>query len=77
MADLEERLNLVWEDFVDTALYAVHFIVRQNTPGINLLNLMGEGGEKFMVGGLFVRRAKNWMVNGKRLSDDQPQIMKG
>ena len=30
-----------------------------------------------MVGGVFVRRAKNWSVNGKRLSEDEPRVMKG
>ena len=30
-----------------------------------------------MVGGVFVRRAKNWMVNGKHLSEEEPRVMKG
>jgi hypothetical protein len=42
-----------------------------------LLNLYGDGGEKFMAGGLFLRRAKNWMIAGKQLADDQPQVIKG
>ena len=30
-----------------------------------------------MAGGLFIRRAKNWLVNGKYLSEDDPRVIKG
>mmetsp|Transcript_29137 Transcript_29137/g.43912 ORF Transcript_29137/g.43912 Transcript_29137/m.43912 type:complete len:123 (+) Transcript_29137:110-478(+) len=29
-----------------------------------------------MVGGLFIRRVKNWVVAGRNLSSDEPQVMK-
>jgi hypothetical protein len=38
---------------------------------------MGDDGEKYMVGGVFVRRAKNWTINGKFLSEDEPKVKKG
>ena len=77
LAELEAEMNVVSDDFIDSALAAVHFIVKRNVASLNLFNLYGDGGDKFMVGGLFVRRAKNWRVCGKLLSEDQPQVVKG
>ena len=59
---------------MDAALYVVNYIIKNNIPSLNLLNLMGDGGDKFMVGGLFVRRAKDWLIAGKHLTDDLPQV---
>lgn len=70
LADLEAEMNAISDDFADSALAAVHFIVKKNVASLNLYNLYGDGGDKFMVGGLFVRRAKNWRVCGKLLSED-------
>jgi hypothetical protein len=53
-------------------VYVVHYIIKSNLPGLNLLNVGGDGREKFMAGGLFVRRAKDWVITGKNLSDDMP-----
>ena len=77
LADLEAEMNAISEDFIDSALAAVHFIIKKNAASLNLYNLYGDGGDKFMVGGLLVRRAKNWRVCGKLLSEDQPQVVKG
>ena len=58
-------------------MYAVHYIIKNQCPSLNLDNLLGDDGEKYMVGGIFVRRAKNWSINGKYLSEDEPRVMKG
>lgn len=39
---------------------------------MNLLNLGGDGGERFLVGGVYVRRAQDWLVANKHLSDEIP-----
>lgn len=75
--ELETEFNYVYTEFVDAALHAVHFIIKNETPDINIDNLMGDEGSKFMVGGLFVRRAKSWMVCGKILDEKEPRIIKG
>ena len=68
LINLEEKFHLLFEDFKDASLYAVHYIRKTNAPSLNLFNLYGDGGEKFMAGGVLVRRAKNWVVAGKNLS---------
>ena len=35
------------------------------TP-LNLLNLLGEGGEKYVVGGIYIRKAQGWTVCGQQ-----------
>ena len=77
LVELETEFNYLYTEFVDAALYAVHFIIKNETPDINIDNLMGDEGSKFMVGGLFVRRAKSWMVCGKILDEKEPRIIKG
>jgi hypothetical protein len=72
LSGLESRFNILYEGFLDAALYVVHYIVKKNLPGLNLLNLAGDGGEKFMAGGLSARRAKDWLICGKNLTDEMP-----
>jgi hypothetical protein len=35
-----------------------------------MFNIYGDEGEKFIVGGLFVRKAQNWIVCGRSISED-------
>jgi len=70
-------MQMLFDEFCDAALYAVHYIIKNNIPSLNLYNLYGDDGDKFMVGGLFVRHAKNWFVNGMKLSEDDPRVVKG
>ena len=72
LSGLENQYNLLYESFLDAALYVVHYIVKTNLPGLNLMNLGGDGGEKFVTGGLYVRRAKDWLIANKHLSDEMP-----
>lgn len=74
---LETDFNLLYDEFIDAALYAVHFIIKNSIPSLNLYNLYGDDGDKFMVGGLLIRRAKNWTVYGKVLNEEDPRIVKG
>lgn len=60
----------MYEAFLDAALYAVHYIIKQSLPGLNLLNLGGDGGERFLVGGVYVRRAQDWLIANKHLSTE-------
>ena len=61
-------MNLLMDEFRDAALYAVHFIVKNHVAALNLYNIYGDDGDKFMAGGLLIRRAKDWYVNGKHIS---------
>ena len=70
-------MNTLYDEFLDASLYAVHFIVKNHVASLNLYNLYGDDGDKFMAGGLLVRRAKNWNVYGKWLSEEDPRIIKG
>ena len=45
------------QDFKKASVYAVHAICKRNPPPLNLHNMMGDGGEKYAVGGILIRRA--------------------
>ena len=77
LVSLESDFNLLCDEFNDAALYAVHYIVKNEVPSLNLYNIYGDEGDKFMVGGLLVRKAKNWLVHGKHLSEADPKVVKG
>ena len=55
-------------DFKKASVYAVHAICKRNPTPLNLHNLLGEGGEKFVVGGIFLRKAQGWTVSGQQFS---------
>lgn len=77
MASLEADLNVLMDEFKDAALYVVHFIVKNHVAALNLYNLYGDDGDKFMTGGLMIRRAKDWYFLGKHISLTDPKIVKG
>ena len=52
-------------DFKKAACYAVHSVCKRNPTPLNLHNLLGDGGEKYMVGGIFLRKAEGWTVMGQ------------
>ena len=52
-------------DFKVASVYAVHAIIKKAPAPLNLLNLLGDGGEKYVVGGIYLRRAQGWTVCGQ------------
>lgn len=56
------------EDFKTAAVYAVHAVCKRNPTPLNLHNLLGDGGDKYVVGGIYLRRALNWTVQGQQFS---------
>lgn len=52
------------DEFRKASMYAVHMIVKKNPTPLNLFNLYGDDGDKYVVGGIFVRRAKGWTICG-------------
>ena len=66
----EESLAKLMDDFKQASLYAVHCIVHKNPPPLNLFNLYGDDGEKFIAGGILIRRAKGWTICGTTGSDE-------
>ena len=56
-------------EFREAALYAVHLIVKRSPTSLNLLNLYGDEGDKYIIGGILVRRAKDWNVDGVSFSE--------
>jgi hypothetical protein len=59
------------EDFRKASLYCVHLVLKKSPPPLNLFNLYGDDGDKFIMGGILVRRAKNWTVCGQSFSEAQ------
>ena len=55
-------------EFKRSSVYAVHAICKRNPTPLNLHNLLGDGGEKYIVGGIFLRRAQGWTVGGQQFS---------
>lgn len=68
LVEYETRFYKIVEAFKDAALYSVHYILNNYSASLNLYNLYGDDGEKFIAGGLLIRRAKDWMVSGMILS---------
>ena len=52
------------DDFKQASLYAVHMIVQKNPTPLNLFNLYGDDGDKFIIGGILIRKAKGWTICG-------------
>lgn len=44
-------------------------IVKKNPTPLNLFNLYGDDGDKFVVGGILVRRAKDWTICGQPFTE--------
>ena len=54
------------DDFKVASVYAVHAIMKKAPTPLNLLNLLGDGGEKYVVGGIYIRKAQGWTVCGQQ-----------
>lgn len=46
----------------------MHSVCKRNPTPLNLHNLLGDGGDKYVVGGIFLRRAQGWTVSGQQFS---------
>lgn len=64
LAEAEAAFRKLADDFRKASLYAVHLIVKKNPTPLNLFNLYGDDGDKYVVGGILVRRAKDWTICG-------------
>ena len=69
LAEAEAAFRKLCEDFKKASLYAVHLIVKKGPTPLNLFNLYGDDGDKFVVGGILVRRAKDWTVCGQPFTE--------
>lgn len=69
LAEAEAAYRKLCEDFKRASLYAVHMIVKKNPTPLNLFNLYGDDGDKYIVGGIMVRRAKDWTVCGQAFTE--------
>jgi hypothetical protein len=50
-------MKKVQDEFKVSALRAVHLIQKYNPAPLNLLNMFGDEGEKYVSGGMVIRRA--------------------
>ena len=46
----------------------MHVISKRSPAPLNLHNVLGDGGDKYVVGGIFLRRAQGWTVAGQQFS---------
>ncbi len=44
-------------------------IVKKNPTPLNLFNLYGDDGDKYVIGGIFIRRVKGWTVCNQNFED--------
>ena len=65
LVNAERLYQRLLSDFKKASVYAVHAICKRNPTPLNLHNLLGDGGAKYVVGGIFIRRAQGWTVNGQ------------
>ena len=66
MVNAERLYNKLVNDFRVASVYAVHTIIKKNPTSLSLFNLMGDEGEKFVVGGIFVHKARDWNICGQQ-----------
>lgn len=66
LVNAERLYHKLLTDFKRASVYAVHTVLKRNPIPLNLHNLLGEGGEKYVVGGIFLRRAQGWTVSGQQ-----------
>ena len=64
LAEAEAACFRLSNDFKKACLYAVHLIVKKNPTPLNLYNLYGDDGDKYVLGGILIRRAKDWTICG-------------
>lgn len=64
LAEAEAAFRKLSEEFKKSSLYAVQCIIKKNPTPLNLFNLYGDDGDKFVVGGILIRRSKDWMICG-------------
>jgi hypothetical protein len=69
LAEAEAAFRKLADDFKKASLYAVHCIIKKNPTPLNLFNLYGDDGDKFVVGGILIRRAKDWTVCGQPFTE--------
>jgi hypothetical protein len=69
LAEAEAAFRKLADDFKKASLYAVHCILKKNPTPLNLFNLYGDDGDKFVVGGILLRRAKDWTICGQPFTE--------
>lgn len=69
LVEAETAFHKLQSDFNRASLQAVHQVVKKNPAPLNLFNIYGDDGDKYIVGGILVRRAKGWTICGSTLSD--------
>lgn len=69
LAEAEGAFHRLCEEFKKASLYAVHCIIKKNPTPLNLFNLYGDEGDKFVIGGILIRRAKDWTICGHAFTE--------
>lgn len=69
LAEAEAAYFRLSNDFKKASLYAVHLVVKKNPTPLNLYNLYGDDGEKYVLGGILIRRAKDWTICGQPFTE--------
>lgn len=69
LAEAEAAYRKLCDDFKKASLYAVHMIVKKNPTPLNLFNLYGDDGDKYIAGGILIRRAKDWIICGQPFTE--------
>jgi hypothetical protein len=65
LVNAERLYSKLQSDFRTASVYACHMVIKKNPAPLNIFNLMGDEGDKFVVGGIFVHKARDWTVCGQ------------
>ena len=68
LVNAERQYQKLLKEFRVASVYVVHLIIKRNPTPLNLFNLLGDEGEKYVSGGIYVRRAQGWQVAGQQFS---------
>jgi len=69
LAEAEAAFRKLCDEFKRASLYAVHMAVKRSPTPLNLFNLYGDDGDKFVIGGILIRRAKDWTICGQPFTE--------
>lgn len=61
MVAIEKQYIMLRDDFKYSCIRACHLILKQKATPLNLFTLYGDDEEKYVAGGLFITKCKQWL----------------
>eukprot|EP00744_Colponema_vietnamica_P001049 GILI01001788.1.p1 GENE.GILI01001788.1~~GILI01001788.1.p1 ORF type:complete len:1045 (+),score=336.05 GILI01001788.1:182-3316(+) len=69
LVQAELQMKELTEDFVNTSRRVAALVVRWKVDPVDLGNMYGQGGDKYVGGGLVLRKVKDWIILGENIGE--------